>query len=38
MTILGLTIGWTAIAFAGGLVCGWFFLPVPGFVKRIFGR
>ena len=38
MTILGVAF-WTAVIFFGaGLVVGWFFLPVPGFIRRIFNR
>ena len=37
LTLVGIVLGWP-IVFAAGLVVGWFFLPVPGFVRRLFGR
>lgn len=38
MTIFGVALLSAALFFGGGLVVGWLFLPVPGFVKRIFGK
>ena len=37
MTIFGIALFSAAIIFGAGLVCGWFFIPQPGFIKRIFG-
>lgn len=37
LTLFGIVLGWPVV-FVAGLVVGWVFLPMPGFVKRIFGR
>ncbi len=37
MTILGILIGWPVV-FAAGLIVGWFVLPEPAFVRRIWQR
>lgn len=38
MTILGVGLLTAAIFTGVGLIVGWLFLPMPGFVRRIFGR
>lgn len=37
VTLFGIVLGWP-IVFGVGLMIGWLVLPMPGFVKRIFGR